>query len=134
MTPLSTMSFILMPFTLMVPTANVFLLFHSPSVSTVCWYYILLPKGVISLWKWFMTGLGRWLCMLYTDICFRFHLFSLFSISISFFSICTCSLLFYAGIEWWMYCSNSSRVTIKQTSSWLIRFELSSFGCSNFFP
>ena len=65
-------SFILMLFTMVVPSMNVFLPFHTASP------YVLLP-GTVSCWKngssffgkLFTTGLGWLLCLLYTDIWWR---------------------------------------------------------------
>ena len=174
-----------MPFTMLLPAINVFLPFRTASL------YLLFPstmlccqKGLLLSGKWVMTGLGRWFCLLYTGVWWRYcnvslsiHLegfemkqmrfsflmvywcfgvyrvfachicltFSSFNDSvrlfintsfslISYFIITVSSFSVYAGIVWWIYCSTSTRVTVKQAFSWLILLELSSFCRSNFFP
>ena len=62
-----------MPFTMLLPAINVFLPFRTASL------YLLFPstmlccqKGLLLSGKWVMTGLGRWFCLLYTGVWWRY--------------------------------------------------------------
>ena len=62
-----------MPFTMLLPAINVFLPFRTALL------YLLFPstmlccqKGLLLSGKWVMTGLGRWFCLLYTGVWWRY--------------------------------------------------------------
>ena len=127
-----------MPFTMLVPTMNVFLPFGTVSL------YLLFPgtvfccqKGLSFSGKWFLTGLGGWFYFLYTGVWWWWC--SNISFSLQFFTSLsnTSSQVFWSeanlflvsnGIFWWDW---SFRVCLVSVCHFCLPFSLFnvSVGC-----